>query len=69
MVDIGNFDFNAIVDFVKSALWQAVQIPFEIWRSLPAWFKISLLVMILIICAFLLVWWLKNKEEWRRLSY
>ena len=65
-LNILDFDFDKILDFLKAVGLKLIASPGRLLASLPDWVKYVLFGLILIATAAIAIWWWKNREEWRK---
>lgn len=64
-----SFNWSGIWSGAKKVLFNMIKIPFEFFRNLPEWVKISIFVFLVMVSLVLILWYIRNKKAWMYVRY
>jgi len=71
MIDLNflNINFGKISGAIKDIFIKILTIPFKLFNSLPWYVKGAMFFVVFLICAFVIYYVWKNRDEWLRVDY
>jgi hypothetical protein len=67
--NIGKFNPSAIAKFIVRVFMKMVMIPVRIFMLFPPWLRGLIFFIFLSLAAYLLWWYIKNKDAYLRVRY
>jgi hypothetical protein len=61
----GAFDLGPFFQSLKEIFVTIVRIPFEFWYNVNPWLKLGISIFIAILCVFITLFVIKNREKWK----